>query len=183
MIQGDEDVDFNLPEDLNEYLAELDDFIEAEIKPLEQRRRQHPLLRPPPGGRPDRLGSRRAAQPRVGVADGRGPAPGRRRRPSTGTRCPKEYGGQEGSNLGMAIIREHLAAQGPGPALRPADRAHHRRQQPGLAAHGKIRHRQQKAEWLPKMAEMRGGFAFGITELNHGTDATYMETEGLSGRG
>jgi len=29
-------VDFTLPEDLRAYLAELDDFIEREIKPLEQ---------------------------------------------------------------------------------------------------------------------------------------------------
>jgi acyl-CoA dehydrogenase len=29
-------VDFNLPEDLRQYLEELDEFIEREIKPLEQ---------------------------------------------------------------------------------------------------------------------------------------------------
>ena len=34
MSQGDEEVDFNLPPDLQDYLAELDEFIEREIKPL-----------------------------------------------------------------------------------------------------------------------------------------------------
>jgi alkylation response protein AidB-like acyl-CoA dehydrogenase len=34
----------------------------------------------------------------------------------------------------------------------------------------------QKAEWIDVLAEGRGGFAFGITEPAHGSDATYMET-------
>jgi alkylation response protein AidB-like acyl-CoA dehydrogenase len=34
----------------------------------------------------------------------------------------------------------------------------------------------QKAEWIDDLAEGRRGFAFGITEPNHGSDATWMET-------
>ena len=34
--EGDEDVDFTLPEDLRQYQEELDEFIEREIRPLEQ---------------------------------------------------------------------------------------------------------------------------------------------------
>ena len=34
----------------------------------------------------------------------------------------------------------------------------------------------QKAEWIDDLAEGRRGFAFGITEPEHGSDATYMET-------
>ena len=30
------------------------------------------------------------------------------------SRIPKRYGGKDGSNLGMAVIREHLAAKGLG---------------------------------------------------------------------
>ena len=71
-------VDFNLPPDLAAYLEELDEFIETVIKPLEQRGRQHPLLRPPAGGRPHRLGPWRAAQRGVGAAARPGPAAGRR---------------------------------------------------------------------------------------------------------
>ncbi len=36
--------------------------------------------------------------------------------------------------------------------------------------------REQKAEWIDDLAEGRKGFAFGITEPNHGSDATHMET-------
>ena len=35
---------------------------------------------------------------------------------------------------------------------------------------------EQKAEWVDDLAEGRKGFAFGITEPQHGSDATHMET-------
>ena len=35
---------------------------------------------------------------------------------------------------------------------------------------------EQKAEWIDDLAEGRRGFAFGITEPEHGSDATHMET-------
>ena len=35
---------------------------------------------------------------------------------------------------------------------------------------------EQKAEWIDDLAEGRKGFAFGITEPGHGSDATHMET-------
>ena len=35
---------------------------------------------------------------------------------------------------------------------------------------------EQKAEWIDDLAEGRSGFAFGITEPDHGSDATHMET-------
>jgi acyl-CoA dehydrogenase len=35
---------------------------------------------------------------------------------------------------------------------------------------------EQKAEWVPKLLEGTGGFTFGITEPDHGSDATWMET-------
>ncbi len=47
---------FEIPGEITDYLAELDDFIEREIKPIEARERQYPLLRSPPRARPDRLG-------------------------------------------------------------------------------------------------------------------------------
>jgi alkylation response protein AidB-like acyl-CoA dehydrogenase len=37
----------------------------------------------------------------------------------------------------------------------------------------------QQAEWVDRLAEGRGGFAFGITEPEHGSDATWMETRGV----
>jgi alkylation response protein AidB-like acyl-CoA dehydrogenase len=38
---------------------------------------------------------------------------------------------------------------------------------------------QQKAEWVDDLAEGRRGFAFGITEPAHGSDATWMETRAV----
>jgi alkylation response protein AidB-like acyl-CoA dehydrogenase len=35
---------------------------------------------------------------------------------------------------------------------------------------------EQKAQWVDDLAEGRRGFAFGITEPDHGSDATHMET-------
>jgi hypothetical protein len=58
-------VDFDIPADIADLLAELDDFIEREIKPLE-RGRQHPVLRPPARGRAHRLGERRVCPTRSG---------------------------------------------------------------------------------------------------------------------
>ena len=49
-------------------------------------------------------------------------------RPSIASRLPKRYGGSDGSNLWMAVIREHLRHPGPRPAQRPAERALDRRQ-------------------------------------------------------
>ena len=99
-------VDFEIPEDLADYLVELDEFIEREIRPLEEQddnvrffdhRREHA-----------RTDWDRGGLPAVAGAAGRGPAAG----DAAGHyryQYPKEYGGQGGSNLGMAVIREHLA--------------------------------------------------------------------------
>jgi alkylation response protein AidB-like acyl-CoA dehydrogenase len=168
-------VDFEIPKDIREFLERVDDFIEAEIKPLEQEndnirfldyRREDSRTDWDRGGLPNREWELLMAE-------------ARRRADAAGLyrySWPKEYGGQEGSNLGMAIVREHLARKGLG--LHCDLQTEHTivGNSLGLQLMGKYGTEEQKAEWLPKMAEMRGGFAFGITELNHGTDATYMET-------
>ena len=38
---------------------------------------------------------------------------------------------------------------------------------------------EQKEEWLPLMLQGKRGFAFGITEPAHGSDATHMETKAV----
>ena len=132
-------MDFDIPADIAAYLTELDAFIEREIKPLEQaddnirffdHRREDARTDWHRGGLPSREWEDLLRQV-VRLAD----AAGHYR-----YAFPAEYGGKDGSNLGMAIIREHLAEQGPGPALRPAERAHDRRQQRRPAAHAPLRH-------------------------------------------
>ena len=106
-------MDFDLPEDLAAYLDELDDFIEREIKPLEQQddnirffdhRREDARTDWERGGLPNE-----EWEALLGEARRRADAAGHYR-----YAFPKEYGGQDGTNLGMAVIREHLAAKGLG---------------------------------------------------------------------
>ncbi|HEY1446911.1 MAG TPA: acyl-CoA dehydrogenase family protein, partial [Caulobacteraceae bacterium] len=106
-------MDFALPPDLVAYLAELDAFIEAEIKPLEQaddnirffdHRREHARTDWDREGLP-----RHEWESLLGEARRRADAAGHLR-----YGWPVEWGGKGGTNLDMAVIREHLAAKGLG---------------------------------------------------------------------
>lgn len=166
---------FEIPQDLQDYLKVLDDFIDAEIKPLEEaddnirffdHRREDARTNWEAGGLP-----REEWEALMGEARRRADAAGHYRYP-----YPKEYGGQEGTNLGMAVIREHLALKGLG--LHNDLQTEHSivGNNVGLLlmiAHGTEK---QKAEWIDDLAAGRNGFAFGITEPDHGSDATHMET-------
>ncbi len=106
-------MDFDIPADLAAYLAELDQFIEAEIRPLEQQddnirffdhRREDARTDWDRGGLPSR-----EWEELLHEAKRRADAAGHYRYP-----FPAKYGGRDGTNLGMAVIREHLAGQGLG---------------------------------------------------------------------
>ncbi len=106
-------MDFSLPTELTAYLDELDGFIEAEIKPLEQaddnirffdHRREWARTDFDNGGLP-----RQEWEELLRKAKDRADAAGHLR-----FAIPKRYGGKDGSNLWMAVIREHLAAKGLG---------------------------------------------------------------------
>ena len=91
----------------------------------------------------------------------------------------KEYGGQGGTNLGMAIIREHLASKGLGLHNDLQNEHSIVGNNVGLLLMIEYGTEQQKAEWIDDLAEGRRGFAFGITEPEHGSDATHMETHAV----
>ena len=106
-------MDFALPADLVAYLAELDAFIEAEIKPLEQaddnirffdHRREWARTDFDNGGLP-----RPEWEELLVVAKRKADAAGHWR-----FSAPKQYGGKDGSNLWMAVIRDHFATKGLG---------------------------------------------------------------------
>src|SRR5580704_17185980 len=106
-------MDFALPQDLVDYLAELDAFIEAKIKPLEladdnirffDHRREHARTDWDNDGLPRHEWEALLAKARQ-IADEGG---------HYRFAWPKEMGGKGGSNLSMAVIREHLAAKGLG---------------------------------------------------------------------
>jgi alkylation response protein AidB-like acyl-CoA dehydrogenase len=168
-------MDFELPPELTSYLAELDEFIEREIRPLEQaddnvrffdHRREDARTDWDRGGLPNAEWEALLAEARR-----RADAAGHYRYP-----FPKEYGGRDGTNLGMAVIREHLARKGLGLHCDLQNEHAIVGNNVGLLLMLEYGTDEQKARWVDALAEGRGGFAFGITEPDHGSDATHMET-------
>jgi acyl-CoA dehydrogenase len=168
-------VDFDLPGDLVSYLAELDEFIEAEIRPLEQaddnirffdHRREDARTDWDRGGLPDREWEALLAEARR-----RADAAGHYR-----YAFPAKYGGRDGTNLGMAVIREHLAAKGLGLHCDLQNEHMIVGNNVGLLLMLEYGSAEQQQVWVDDLAAGRRGFAFGITEPTHGSDATYMET-------
>ena len=171
-------MDFEIPKDLADYLVELDDFIEREIRPLEEQddnirffdhRREHARTDWDRGGLP-----RREWRALLGEARRRADAAGHYRYP-----YPKEYGGQDGTNLGMAVIREHLAHRGLGLHCDLQNEHAIVGNNVGLLLMAIYGTDEQKDTWIDDLAEARRGFAFGITEPEHGSDATHMETRAV----
>ena len=90
---------------------------------------------------------------------------------------PKKYGGKDGTNLGMAIIREHLAAKGLGLHNDLQNEHSIVGNNVGLLLMLALRHRRRRRRsGSRRCSPARRGFAFGITEPEHGSDATHMET-------
>jgi alkylation response protein AidB-like acyl-CoA dehydrogenase len=168
-------VDFEIPADLAGYLSELDEFIELQIRPLEQQddnvrffdhRREDARTDWDRDGLPSRQWE---ALLREAVR--RADAAGHYR-----YAFPAAYGGRDGTNLGMAVIREHLAAKGLGLHCDLQNEHMIVGNNVGLLLmirHGTV---EQRAEWAESLAAGQKGFAFGITEPAHGSDATFMET-------
>ncbi len=171
-------MDFTLPAELTAYLAELDAFIAKEIRPLEQaddnirffdHRREWARTDFDNGGLP-----RHDWEELLREAQKRADAAGHWR-----FSAPKKYGGQDGSNLWMAVIREHFAAQGLG--------LHNDLQNehsivgnfPFVAMFEEFGTEEQKQEFILGGFERKRITAFGLTEPHHGSDATHMETRAV----
>jgi alkylation response protein AidB-like acyl-CoA dehydrogenase len=171
-------MDFALPADLVAYLGELDRFIASEIAPLEaaddnirffDHRREYARTDFESGGLP-----RHEWEDLLRQARRKADAAGHFR-----FSAPKKYGGQDGSNLWMAVIRDRFAAKGLG--------LHNDLQNehsivgnfPFVAMFEEFGTDAQKQEFI------LGGFsgerrvAFGLTEPDHGSDATHMETRAV----
>ena len=178
---------FEIPAEIEAYLVELDRFIEAEIKPLEQaddnirffdHRREHARTDWDNEGLPRLdwwalLGEMRRRADKAGHYR---------------FAIPAEFGGQDGSNLAMARIREYLAEKGLG--------LHNDLQNETSIVGNLVQvlmlrdfgSDEQKAAFIPEMLEGRMVWSFGLTEEQHGSDATHMDTtatpevrDGLSG--
>lgn len=171
-------MDFEIPADISAFLAELDQFIEDKIKPLENtddnlrffdHRREDARTDWDRDGLPNEEWEAllRAAKD-LSIEAGIFNYP-----------FPKQFGGRDGGNLGMAIIREHLAAKGLG--LHNDLQNEHSIVGNNIALLLMLNYgtEDQKGQWLEGMASARQGFAFGITEPEHGSDATYMDTNAV----
>jgi len=155
-------MDFNIPKDIADYLVELDRFIAREIKPLENKddnirffdhRREAARTDWDRGGLPNETWEALMREARR-AAD----KAGHYRYP-----LPKRVGGKEGTNLAMAIIREHLAAKGLG--LHNDLQTEHSivANNVGVLLMLNYGTEDQQKEWLNGMLEGTKGFAFGIT--------------------
>ena len=171
-------MDFSVPADLQAYLDELDAFIEREIKPLEDaddnvrffdHRREWARTDFENDGlpRPEWEALMREAKRR---ADGAG---------HFRFGLPKEFGGQDGSNLWMTVIREHLATKGLG--LHYDQQTEHSivANNPFVVMLRDFASDEQKADLIPGLLDGTRRVTFGLTEPYHGSDATSMETRGV----
>ena len=168
-------MDFEIPGDIADFLKEVDQFIEDKIIPLEQRddnlrffdhRREDARTDWDRDGLPNAEWEQLLAEAKqLAVDAGIFSYP-----------FPAEHGGRNGGNLGMAIIREHLASRGLGLHNDLQNEHSVVGNNIGLLLMLEYGTEDQKAEWLDGLKSATRGFAFGITEPEHGSDATHMTT-------
>ena len=167
-------MDFTLPEEITAKLAELDAFIEAQIKPLEREhlqffdhRREYARTDWQNDGRPHP-----AWRALIEEMERRADKAGHLR-----YGLPKSCGGQAPGSLMIAAIREHLAARGLG--------LHNDLQDessivgnfpivPVLDAYGTP----EQKTYIDGIITGKKHLSFALTEPNHGSDATWLETTG-----
>jgi alkylation response protein AidB-like acyl-CoA dehydrogenase len=166
-------VDFELPGHLQPLLDQLDAFIDAEIAPLE-------------GGDNARFFDHRREIARTDPDSG-APRPEweellgemRRRADAAGWlryALPAEYGGRDGSNLDMAVIREHLAHRGLGLHNELQTESSVVGNFPMVFMLRDFGTAEQRREWIEPLILGRRSLGFGLTEPDHGSDATWMDT-------
>jgi acyl-CoA dehydrogenase len=168
-------MDFEIPAETVELIARIDAFIEAEIKPLQAQddnerffdhRREHARTDWDNGGVPRREWELLLAEMR-------------RRANAAGflrLALPVDLGGQGASNLTMAIVREHLAHKGLGLFNDLQNESSVVGNFPTLLMMRDFGTPSQKETFMEALAAGQRSLAFGLTEPNHGSDATYMET-------
>jgi acyl-CoA dehydrogenase len=166
---------FALPPDLIKYLSDIDTFIEQKIAPLQARddnerffdhRREHSRTNWDNGGLPrddweDLLAESRKLADEAGFY----------------RFClPEEFGGKNGGNLWMAAIRMHLAKKGLGLFNDLQNEHSVVGNFPDVLMVREYGTPEQKKEFIQGRLEGKRSFAFGLTEPNHGSDATHMFT-------
>jgi acyl-CoA dehydrogenase len=171
-------MDFDLPADLQAYLKDIDVFIEAKLRPLEQQddnvrffdhRREDSRTDWEKGGLPrheweELLNEAKRLSDEAGFLR---------------FTLPKEYGGQNGSNLWMAVVREHLARKGIG---LHNDLQHEHSivaNWPAVRMLTEFGTQAQRDEFMPGLLDRTLRIVFGLTEPDHGSDLTFLEARAV----
>lgn len=171
-------MNFDIPAEILAYLAELDNFIDSEIKPLEQQDDNIRFF-------DHRREWARTDFERDGLPRAEWEAllrEMRRRADAAGYlryALPEVYGGQNGSHLAMAVIREHLAAKGLGLHNDLQNESSIVGNFPQVLMFQDFGTEAQKNEFIQGMLAGTHRVAFGLTEPEHGSDATWMETRAV----
>ncbi|WP_219217192.1 acyl-CoA dehydrogenase family protein [Variovorax boronicumulans] len=171
-------MNFDLPPELVAYLGELDAFIEREIVPLQAQDDN------------ERFFDHRREWARTDFDNGGLPRPeweallgeARRRADKAGHlrfALPSEFGGRDGGNLWMAVIREHFAARGLGLHNDLQNEHSIVANNPFVLAIRDFGTPAQRQEFIAGMLDESVHLAFGLTEPQHGSDATHMETRAV----
>ncbi len=171
-------MDFNLPQDLLDYLKELDAFIEKEIKPLEDaddnirffdHRREWARTDFENDGLP-----REEWEDLMREAKRRADKAGHFR-----FAMDPKFGGKGGNNLWMTVIREYMAAKGLG--LHYDQQTEHSivANNPFAKMFDDFGTPAQREEFIAGMFDGTRRITFGLTEPDHGSDATHMETRAV----
>lgn len=166
-------MDLSIPQDITDFISRLDEFIIEEIKPIEA---EHPEYFD------HRREFSRTDLDRGGIATREWREimyEARRRADKAGFYrypLPKAVGGNDGSNLAMAVIREHLAALGPGLHAELTHEYSVVANLPLALVLLEYGTPDQKEEYLERLVSGEMEFAFGLTEPDHGSDATFLET-------
>ena len=171
-------MDFNLPTELSELLRQIDRFIDQEIRPLQAQDDN------------ERFFDHRREWARTDFDNGGLPRPQwealllecEKRADEAGffrLSLPEEYGGQAIGNLWMAVIRDHLASKGLG-LLNDLQNEHSIVGNfPIIVMLRDFGTQAQKAQFITGQLKHETRIAFGLTEPNHGSDATHMETKAV----
>ena len=171
-------MDFNLPAELVDYLARLDAFIDAKIKPLQAQddnerffdhRREWARTDFDNGGLPRPEWEHLLEQAKQ-LADEAG---------FYRFSLPKEFGGDGGGNLWMAVIRDHLASKGLGLFNDLQNEHSVVGNFPLIVMLRDFGTPAQKETFIRGSLARQVRITFGLTEPGHGSDATHMETRAV----
>ena len=164
-----------MPDDVAALLKEIDAFVAAEIRPLEaegdnarffDHRREYARTDFDAGGIPrreweDLLEEMVARADRAGLWR---------------YALPEELGGRGGTNLTMAIVREHLNRLGIGLHNDPQSEISMIGNFPTVILAHEFGTPAQQELFVRGALRREVGLAFGLTEPDHGSDATHLET-------